>query len=372
MKERRRSNKIGPVIKKVSRTIDRKASAFFTKETFSKLPKQNEQVQYSIFNTALSSLPPFNIVNSKNNVYHIPHIIEGCMIWLRVHALEVSGLFRKSGLRSRISALRSGCDAASKQLLDLDKKVEFQPLEYVVNALHFFEQVEGQVPDLQVADCADFLKQWFRALPEPLIPLEICEKISKLFEVPMRTSISRIAQQPDSRLEIFKQYEVKRNLSGPFLAEEKSFSSPRDQNPVRNELQLAVQSVLVLLPDEHRILLKMLLMLLKDTAQYSKVNQMTVENLAVCWSPSLFPIEKIIIPVQSRSSTNIIDKFRKKTKSFDVDQASSIKSSKSFSKIDSQHSIDTLELNNKLVEFLGYLIENHETLFTVPAELNQL
>lgn len=50
----------------------------------------------------------------------------------------------------------------------------------------------------------------------------------------------------------------------------------------------AIQHALILLPDEHRDALLILLDFLYQVAQHSYVNQMSASNLAVCLAPSLF------------------------------------------------------------------------------------
>lgn len=50
----------------------------------------------------------------------------------------------------------------------------------------------------------------------------------------------------------------------------------------------AVQSAILLLPDEHREVLQYLLEFLHNVASHAMINQMTSNNLAVCLAPSLF------------------------------------------------------------------------------------
>lgn len=50
----------------------------------------------------------------------------------------------------------------------------------------------------------------------------------------------------------------------------------------------AVQSAVLLLPDEHREVLQHLLEFLSSVAENAQYNQMTANNLAVCLAPSLF------------------------------------------------------------------------------------
>jgi deleted in liver cancer protein len=50
----------------------------------------------------------------------------------------------------------------------------------------------------------------------------------------------------------------------------------------------AVQAAILLLPDEHREVLFILLEFLSSVSENSMFNQMTANNLAVCLAPSLF------------------------------------------------------------------------------------
>ncbi|XP_035911466.1 rho GTPase-activating protein 7 [Anopheles stephensi] len=90
-------------------------------------------------------------------------------------------------------------------------------------------------------DVADLVKQYFRELPDPLLTAKLSETFIAIFQ---------------------------------YLPDE-----------VRAE---AVQSAILLLPDEHREVLHLLLTFLEKVVQNSSLNQMTANNLAVCFAPSLF------------------------------------------------------------------------------------
>ncbi|XP_058065869.1 uncharacterized protein LOC131215495 [Anopheles bellator] len=90
-------------------------------------------------------------------------------------------------------------------------------------------------------DVADLLKQYFRELPDALLTAKLSETFIAIFQ---------------------------------YLPDE-----------VRAE---AVQSAILLLPDEHREVLHLLLTFLDKVVQSSSLNQMTANNLAVCFAPSLF------------------------------------------------------------------------------------
>ncbi|KJH46893.1 RhoGAP domain protein [Dictyocaulus viviparus] len=93
----------------------------------------------------------------------------------------------------------------------------------------------------QVHDVADMLKQYLRELPEPLMTARLSETFANIFiHVP------------------------------------------------ENERLLALQYTILLLPDENREALQTLLLFLYDVSKHSESNSMPAQNLAVCFTPSLF------------------------------------------------------------------------------------
>ncbi|XP_066572552.1 rho GTPase-activating protein 7 isoform X2 [Amia ocellicauda] len=149
----------------------------------------------------------------------LPRSILKAVHYLRTQCLDQVGLFRKSGVKSRIQALR--------------EMNEMQP-----DSVSY----EGQ----SAYDVADMLKQYFRDLPEPIFSSKLCE----------------------SFLHIYQYF-------------------PKDQQFA------AVQAAILLLPDENREALQVLLCLLRDVVDCVKENQMTPTNLAVCLAPSLFHLNTL-------------------------------------------------------------------------------
>ncbi|KAM5172439.1 rho GTPase-activating protein 7-like isoform 2-T2 [Mantella aurantiaca] len=159
------------------------------------------------------------ILNVQRTGYPITKSILQAMEYLRIHCLDQVGLFRKSGVKSRIQALRE------------------------MNELNCnFVNYEGQ----SAFDVADMVKQYFRDLPEPIFT-------SKFYE---------------SFLHIYQYV-------------------PKDQQ------LFAAQAAVVLLPDENREALKMLLYFLRDVVACASENQMTQTNIAVCLAPSLFHLNSM-------------------------------------------------------------------------------
>nr|XP_029535877.1 stAR-related lipid transfer protein 13-like [Oncorhynchus nerka] len=128
--------------------------------------------------------------------------------------LDQVGLFRKSGVKSRIQALRQMNESSPDDV---------------------------SYEDQSAYDVADMVKQFFRDLPEPLLTSKLGETFLHIYQY-----------------------------------------VPKDQR-----LQ-AVQAAIMLMSDENREVLQMLLCFLSDVTSSVEENQMTPMNIAVCLAPSLF------------------------------------------------------------------------------------
>ncbi|ETE72957.1 StAR-related lipid transfer protein 13 [Ophiophagus hannah] len=95
-------------------------------------------------------------------------------------------------------------------------------------------------------DVADMLKQYFRDLPEPIFTSKLCETFLHIYQ---------------------------------YLPKDQQFC--------------AVQAAILLLPDENREALKILLYFLRDVVTFVEKNQMTPTNIAVCLAPSLFHLNTL-------------------------------------------------------------------------------
>ncbi|XP_069600531.1 rho GTPase-activating protein 7 isoform X2 [Ranitomeya imitator] len=94
-------------------------------------------------------------VNIQRSGQPLPQNIQQAMRYLRSQCLDQVGLFRKSGVKSRILALREISENSS------------DPLMY-----------EGQ----SAYDVADMLKQYFRDLPEPLLTNKLSETFLQIYQ----------------------------------------------------------------------------------------------------------------------------------------------------------------------------------------------
>ncbi|XP_054833153.1 rho GTPase-activating protein 7-like isoform X2 [Eublepharis macularius] len=159
------------------------------------------------------------LLNVQRTSHPLPRSILQAMDYLRDNFLDQVGLFRKSGVKSRILSLR----------------------EMNENDPHNVTY-EGQ----SAFDVADMVKQYFRDLPEPIFTSKLCETFLHIYQY-----------------------------------------VPKDQQ------FCAVQAAAILLPDENREALKILLFFLRDVVAFVEENQMTPTNLAVCLAPSLFHLNTL-------------------------------------------------------------------------------
>lgn len=104
----------------------------------------------------------------------------------------------------------------------------------------------------------------------------------------------------------------------------------------------AVYSAVLLLPDENREVLQILLEFLHHVAEHSKVNHMTPSNLAVCLAPSLFHNG-------SASRTTSVSPRRRKN-------GTGVPDPRELAETKASH------------DCLTFLIENHIAVFSVTAE----
>ncbi|KAM4677753.1 rho GTPase-activating protein 7-like isoform 2-T2 [Discoglossus pictus] len=177
---------------------------------------------------------PF-LLNVQRTGHPIPKSVLQAMEYLRIHFLDQVGLFRKSGVKSRIQSLR--------EMNEMDSN---------------YVNYEGQ----SAFDVADMVKQYFRDLPEPIFTSKLCESFLHIYQ---------------------------------YLPKDQQF--------------YAVQAAILLLPDENREALKILLYFLRDVVACVDENQMTPTNIAVCLAPSLFHLNTMRRESSSSSSRSSQRKY---------------------------------------------------------------
>lgn len=88
----------------------------------------------------------------------LPKPIVAALKWLKLNALDQIGLFRKSGVKSRILKIKNIVESAPES-----------------DSMDLFE---GQ----QAYDVADMVKQYFRELPESLLTNKLAETFIAIFQ----------------------------------------------------------------------------------------------------------------------------------------------------------------------------------------------
>lgn len=248
----------------------------------------------SVFGVPLST-------NVQHNGHVLPTYIYEALNWLRLNAVDQVGIFRKPGVRSRIHKLK-------------------MMAELKLTKINFDNQ--------QAYDVADMVKQYFRDLPDALLTNKLSETFVAIFQCKNCININ-----------------LRRNYCAVILLSlEHNVSIIFSDVPdcLRAE---AVQRALILLPDEHRDALLILLEFLHQMAQNSYVNQMSANNLAVCLAPSLFYWTHATTNCNIRRSSSMSPKRLQKSGTFP--------------------DVKELGQNKAAHECLYYLIKNYQDLFVV-------
>lgn len=102
------------------------------------------------------------LVNVQQHGYALPPYILEALNWLRINALDQVGMFRKSGVRSRIHKLKMMAEAKSPSKITFDSH--------------------------QAYDVADMVKQYFRELPDALLTNKLSETFVAIFQCELRKS----------------------------------------------------------------------------------------------------------------------------------------------------------------------------------------
>ncbi|CAG0923080.1 unnamed protein product [Notodromas monacha] len=195
---------------------------------------------------------PLHVVLQRTG-YPIPAAILAAMSFLRRDCVDAVGLFRKSGVRSRIEKLKHMCESEPEG--------------------DFSTAFDGQL----VYDVGDMVKQYFRDLPEALLTNKLSETFLKIF----------LLCANDAYMFGAVQHADVPSFSRPTISSSAAYSMPYRHLPVECREE-AVNAAILLMPDENRESLFTLLTFLDEIAYNSAKNQMNAANLAVCFAPSLF------------------------------------------------------------------------------------
>ncbi|XP_042354806.1 stAR-related lipid transfer protein 13-like isoform X1 [Plectropomus leopardus] len=142
---------------------------------FMKRMKVPDYKEKSVFGVPL-------IIHVQRCGFPLPLCLQQALSHLRTHCLDQVGLFRKSGVKSRIQALRQQC--------------ELSP-DYV------------SYEDQSAYDVADMVKQFFRDLPEPLLTSKLGETFLHIYQyVPKEQRLqavrAAILLMPDENREVLQ------------------------------------------------------------------------------------------------------------------------------------------------------------------------
>ncbi|XP_041864808.1 stAR-related lipid transfer protein 13 isoform X1 [Melanotaenia boesemani] len=142
---------------------------------FMKRMKVPDYKEKSVFGVPL-------IVHVQRCGFPLPLCLQQALIHLRTHCLDQVGLFRKSGVKSRIQALRQQCELSPDCV---------------------------SYEDQSAYDVADMVKQFFRDLPEPLLTNKLGETFLHIYQyVPKEQRLQAIRAaillMPDENREVLQ------------------------------------------------------------------------------------------------------------------------------------------------------------------------
>lgn len=177
----------------------------------------------------------------------LPPVIDSAVDYLLINGIDAIGIFRKSGVKSRILSL--------KQQIEANQNLKFAEL--------------NQNNEFSIYDIADLVKMWFRDLkPVPLMTKELIKIISSFLNRSSNNTLPGILAQQDS-----------------------SVSTSRTTRTLSNAdtiLKSKINSITTL---THRAVLLRALSFLSKISSRCETNQMTSQNLAICLTPSLCEME---------------------------------------------------------------------------------
>lgn len=186
----------------------------------------------------------------------LPPIIDSTICHIKLNGINSVGIFRKSGVKSRILALR--------QRIESNQNVKFSELD--------------PSNEFSIYDVADLVKMWFRELkPVPLVTKELIRLVS--------VHIDSSVTSPTTELS------TSMKCTGPVKPGLMSFGS-RSLMPMAQSSDCNIESrINSVITETHRALLSKALDFLAEISSKSEVNQMTSQNLAICLTPSLCATE---------------------------------------------------------------------------------
>ncbi|KAM4021140.1 stAR-related lipid transfer protein 8 isoform 2-T2 [Anomaloglossus baeobatrachus] len=146
--------------------------------TVPKFMKRSKPLDYR--GKVVFGVPP--IINVQRTGQPLPQCIQQAMRYIRSQCLDQVGIFRKSGVKSRIQVLRQTNESSPDNV------------NYVGQSAY---------------DVADLLKQYFRDLPEPIFTIKLTETFLQIYQhVPkdqrLRAVQAAILLMPDENREVLQ------------------------------------------------------------------------------------------------------------------------------------------------------------------------
>lgn len=177
----------------------------------------------------------------------LPPVIDSAVDYLLMNGIDAIGIFRKSGVKSRILSL--------KQQIEANQNLKFAEL--------------NQNNEFSIYDIADLVKMWFRDLkPVPLMTKELIKVISSFLNRSSNNTLPGILSQQDSSVSTCR--------------------TMRTLGSADSILKSKINSITTL---THRAVLFRALSFLSKISSRCETNQMTSQNLAICLTPSLCEME---------------------------------------------------------------------------------
>ncbi|XP_055846391.1 rho GTPase-activating protein 190 isoform X8 [Episyrphus balteatus] len=189
--------------------------------------------------TALSSLPEF-MQSDKNN---IPIFLHKCIQFIEQEGLDSEGIYRVPGNRAHVDLLF--------QKFEEDSNVDIELLDIPVNAV------------------ATALKDFFSKRFPPLFDKEVMAELEEIAGTPNVKPETEIVGS--------------RNMSSAKLSMEVKTD--------RSCRLISLRNLLNKLPVVNFAILKFIFQHFVRVSENSKLNSMDSKNLAICWWPTLIPIE---------------------------------------------------------------------------------
>lgn len=199
-----------------------------------------------LFGCDIKSLEQFS---SSGSV--LPPVIDSAVEYILANGINSVGIFRKSGVKTRILTLKQRIEA--NQFVNMDEL--------------------NHNNEFSIYDIGDLVKMWFRELkPVPLMSKDLIKTISSFLNT--TTNIPHQARTILKRGNSSQQQKESSNIRS-------NISSSGNVDPVLRSRIVAITTPI------HRHLLSRALDFLAQISAKCDVNQMSSQNLAICLTPSL-------------------------------------------------------------------------------------